>query len=361
MPFISGGTIDITAHEIQRDGSVKELLAASGGAWGGTKVDEGFINLLMKILGREFILKYQHDCPSDWLDLRVNFERRKKAVKPNDRDAIISIQLSWNISGKFQEVTGKSIEKVIRSTSVQGVKFNNGNMVFDASVVEGLFKPVTSHIVSHIQQQLRSQNASGIKTILLVGGFGECAFVQDAISRGVGRSIKVLCPSEAGISIIKGATLFGHQPAVVSSRVARKTYGTIVRTRFIPNTHPEHRKKICEDGPRCEVFQTFVEKGENVCVTDVKTFRYSPHSSTATAIYQTFCSADIKDVTYPDDPTVKTIGKMTIEMPDITGGLNRKIETKVYFGATEIYVESQEVKARGYGNKANTTLDFLAD
>ncbi|KAL3879860.1 hypothetical protein ACJMK2_032139 [Sinanodonta woodiana] len=37
-----GGTIDITVHEVLSDGKLKELHKASGGAWGGTQVDEAY-------------------------------------------------------------------------------------------------------------------------------------------------------------------------------------------------------------------------------------------------------------------------------------------------------------------------------
>ena len=38
--LIVGGTIDITIHEVQPDGRLKELYHANGGAWGGTYVDK---------------------------------------------------------------------------------------------------------------------------------------------------------------------------------------------------------------------------------------------------------------------------------------------------------------------------------
>ena len=37
-----GGTVHITAHEIQDDGLLRELYQASGGCWGGTTVDKAF-------------------------------------------------------------------------------------------------------------------------------------------------------------------------------------------------------------------------------------------------------------------------------------------------------------------------------
>ena len=36
--YLPGGTVDITVHEVQTNGTLKELDKASGGAWGGTRV-----------------------------------------------------------------------------------------------------------------------------------------------------------------------------------------------------------------------------------------------------------------------------------------------------------------------------------
>lgn len=49
--FNSGGTVDVTVHEVSCRGGLKEVYKASGGAWGGTKVDEAFYEFLSVIAG----------------------------------------------------------------------------------------------------------------------------------------------------------------------------------------------------------------------------------------------------------------------------------------------------------------------
>lgn len=44
MIFI-GGTMGITVHVVQENGTLKELHKANGGDWGGTKDDKSFISL----------------------------------------------------------------------------------------------------------------------------------------------------------------------------------------------------------------------------------------------------------------------------------------------------------------------------
>ena len=54
--FVStGGTVDITVHEVRSDKSLKEIHRASGGPWGGIKVDDAFQEYLLELFGFEII------------------------------------------------------------------------------------------------------------------------------------------------------------------------------------------------------------------------------------------------------------------------------------------------------------------
>lgn len=45
--------MDITVHETQKDGTVRELYKANGGPWGGTTVDAAFLKFLADIAGKD--------------------------------------------------------------------------------------------------------------------------------------------------------------------------------------------------------------------------------------------------------------------------------------------------------------------
>ena len=47
-----GGTGDITVHEVQSDQSLHEKSMATGGAWGGNKINEAFLEIWKDILGK---------------------------------------------------------------------------------------------------------------------------------------------------------------------------------------------------------------------------------------------------------------------------------------------------------------------
>lgn len=45
--------MDITVHETQRDGTVRELYKANGGPWGGTQIDRAFLKFLEDLVGTD--------------------------------------------------------------------------------------------------------------------------------------------------------------------------------------------------------------------------------------------------------------------------------------------------------------------
>ena len=77
-----GGTVDLTVHEMEESGTLKELYKASGGAWGATGVDREFENLLVKIFGIDFVVSFKNTKPAGWVDLMIAFEAKKRTANP---------------------------------------------------------------------------------------------------------------------------------------------------------------------------------------------------------------------------------------------------------------------------------------
>lgn len=55
-----------------------------------------------------------------------------------------------------------------------------------------------------------------VRFVFLVGGFAESAMLQKAVQRALGRSCRIIIPHDVGLTILKGAVLFGLDPTVVS-------------------------------------------------------------------------------------------------------------------------------------------------
>lgn len=72
------------------------------GLWGGTKVDEAFHLMIIKIVGASFFQKVKDEFKIDDLDIQRTLETKKRTVKP-DSNSNISINLPLTLVGAFEE------------------------------------------------------------------------------------------------------------------------------------------------------------------------------------------------------------------------------------------------------------------
>ena len=55
---LTGGTLDVTVHELLENGGIRELYKATGGTFGGQNVNRQFMILLETIFTKSFIDNY---------------------------------------------------------------------------------------------------------------------------------------------------------------------------------------------------------------------------------------------------------------------------------------------------------------
>jgi hypothetical protein len=92
ISFVStGGTVDITVHEVRSDKSLKEIHRASGGPWGGTKVDDEFQEYLLELFGFETITSL---AKNEVIELERSFESFKRKVGTGNTVYYMQIPLS---------------------------------------------------------------------------------------------------------------------------------------------------------------------------------------------------------------------------------------------------------------------------
>lgn len=75
---IGGGTLDVTAHAIQDDGTIREIYKVTGGPYGGIYVNQQFESLLDELFGTQVLQSYRQQFPSDWICLMSEFEGKKE-------------------------------------------------------------------------------------------------------------------------------------------------------------------------------------------------------------------------------------------------------------------------------------------
>ena len=113
--FLQGGTVDVTVHKMLEDGRVRELYKATGGAWGGTKVDEAFIKYFCEMFTKEVIDNVKHEYPDDWVEMMLDFEKIKRKISLNSDDDFAQIALRPCIQEVYQEVMNVNLKNAFKN------------------------------------------------------------------------------------------------------------------------------------------------------------------------------------------------------------------------------------------------------
>ncbi|ELT93846.1 hypothetical protein CAPTEDRAFT_208519 [Capitella teleta] len=233
-------------------------------------------------------------------------------------------------------------------------------LIIDHDIIQDLFRNPVQEIVNHMRKLMRLPQLKNVSTILMVGGFSESPILQAAVKEAFGKRVKVLIPDDASLCVLHGAVAFGHNPNIVTSRVARMTYGQKVCKTYDPKRHgaDKRRVQVWESIERqTNIMRIYVKRGEVIKVGQVKEFTSFPVRVNQTQIPTNVYCTEKSDVEYVDEEGVEHIGSW---MTPLEGkGLDRKTETRVFFGETELVVQTRQI---GMGDKEwmQRSFDFLS-
>ncbi|XP_062430849.1 heat shock 70 kDa protein 12B isoform X2 [Rhea pennata] len=360
-----GGTVDLTVHQIEKpQGTLKELYKASGGPCGAVGVDLAFERLLCRIFGEDFIGAFKARRPAAWVDLGIAFEAGKRAAAPA-RPAPLSVSLPFSFVDFHREHRGRGVETALEKSDVNFVKWSSqGLLRLSPEAVSELFQPTISQIIEHVGELLRRPELRGVKLLFLVGGFAESALLRRAARAAWGAACRVAVPRDAALAVLKGAVLFGLDPAVVRVRRSPLAYGVGVLNKFVEGKHPPEKLLVKEGRSWCtDVFEKFVSVDQSVALGEVVQRSYCPaRAGQRQTVINIYCCAT-DDAVYITDPGVRKCGTVTLELDEAAeaGGAERsrrEIRASMQFGDTEIKVTAVDVRT---SKTVRATIDFLSD
>uniref|UniRef100_A0A7N8XV33 Heat shock protein 12B n=1 Tax=Mastacembelus armatus TaxID=205130 RepID=A0A7N8XV33_9TELE len=363
-----GGTVDLTVHQIEQPlGTLKELYKASGGPYGAVGVDLAFEAMLCQIFGEDFIQSFKAKRPAAWVDLTIAFEARKRTAAPGRANAL-NISLPFSFIDYYKRHRGQSVEAALRRSNMNIVKWSSQGMLrLTQEAMNELFQPTINNIIKHIEELMAKQEVHGVRFLFLVGGFAESAMLQKAVQKALGRTCRIIIPHDVGLTILKGAVLFGLDPTVVRVRRCPLTYGVGVLNRFIEGRHPRDKLLIKDGREWCtDILDRFVSVDQSVALGEVVKRSYTPaRLGQRKIIINIYCSAT-DDVTYISDPGVRKCGTITLDLPEpgAVGGAGggvperREIRATMQFGDTEIKVTAVDVMSN---HSVRASIDFLSN
>uniref|UniRef100_A0A8C8VEX7 Heat shock 70 kDa protein 12A n=1 Tax=Pelusios castaneus TaxID=367368 RepID=A0A8C8VEX7_9SAUR len=347
-----GGTIDITVHEVQKNRSLKELHKASGGGWGGNRVDENFKEFLKEIFQGGIWEEYAKNHPTECHQMMYNFGLQKCSSRREE----VYIRCYHNLT-RVAERKQKDIPLLFEG--VQGALWCDGTIKITYEKMTSFFAYSVKKTIGALQEILNKPEMATVKYILLVGGFASSIILRDEIYQTFSEQYHILCPRDAQVAIAKGAILFGSNPQIVASRISALTYGVEITQAFDIAVHDVQKKRVSktDNYVYCTgLFQKLVGNGDVVEIDKVASYAFTPTEADQTnAVFCFFCT-EKKDAKYVDEEGMKKLGSCTVPMPNPELGRNRQLKLDIKFGLTEFKATGTDVTS---GESRVVMIDFL--
>lgn len=179
----------------------------------------------------------------DFLEFLTDFEVKKRTIYPNLAEKV-TFKVPISLLETYRETNpGSNIKTAITSKPKYKNKltWTGDKLRMNAELTKALFDESCKKVVDHLKQLFRHSTVKDVSTILLVGGFAESPMLQVAI-REAFKEKKIIVPQDAGLAVLKGAVLYGHQPKTISARICKYTYGVRTTLEFDSAIHPKSKK-----------------------------------------------------------------------------------------------------------------------
>ena len=342
--------MDVSVHEALEDGNLRELYKASGGAWGGTTVDDAYEDMLVKIFNQNVLNKLREKHMDDYIDIFRTFEVRKRAVSTAmEHDTIIS--LPTNLVETYTEETELSFKEAVQNSSVSDfITPEKGNKLrIKPAYMRKLFSVATDNITKHISELLSMDAVKGVKTIIMVGGLSESDIVHETVKQSF-PDMNVVVPSEAVLTVLKGAVVFGYKPTAITERISPYTYGLGTAFPFQEGVHPADKLYYySRDRPWCvNAFAKIIECGRPIKLHEqIREQNIRSPAITTVASFPVYGSTE-PDPQYVTDDSCFFVGDFRIRFPepDNPENLNKRFLVYLTLGDTEIRLEVEDMHTK---------------
>ncbi|TID18547.1 heat shock 70 kDa protein 12A [Venturia nashicola] len=234
-----GGTVDINTYIIkstQPHLEFEELVTGLGGKVGSTFIDRQFHHWMSSRFGQDF-----DNLPAKKKGPGSRFMKEFESLK-RDFGGTRNAQMKFEVP--------LVMKSVVYSTHYD---MDECMVKFTKTDMESFFKPSISKILDLLEEQTTQGNAAmprekKIKTIILVGGFGDSQYLNDALRLWCKHNggLTLICPPHPQAAIVKGAALRGLGGIKPSLRRCRRHYGFSCAKLFRENIDPEHRSYFSE-------------------------------------------------------------------------------------------------------------------
>ncbi|KAF9437619.1 Heat shock 70 kDa protein 12A [Entomortierella beljakovae] len=338
-----GGTVDLIVYKIDSANGARQLSEVTkghGASCGSMFIDLNLGNLLLKKFGQ-----YASSFP--------------KTIIPTLVDTF-AYQLKPHFDGEEDQFLALPRNDCFDAIDNPGsIGIDGGFMTLTAAELKiEVFEPVVKQIMELIDQQL--EGAKECQAIFMVGGFGSSSYLLDRVKQEFGSKVKTISsPYKPEIAVVAGAVYAGLTPKVVTSRVARRCYGTRLLLPFEEGVDPPNFRRDRVDGVLCmNRFRAYVTRGQRIQVDECVTRSYSYTKIDGLTEYSlSIFAVDGDAPRYTTDRGVTSLAVIPVKNPfKESDPFGHKVgfDTKMYFGLNEIKIELNL-----QGEKYCTSLKYI--
>lgn len=313
-------------------------------------------DLWADIVGNNVLDDFQANNISDYMDMFREFEIKKRTIT-TDMQSKVTIRAPSALVKAFEDTSKKTIgKKVDEMPRLKGkLAWITDKLRISPEIIESLFATVCDRMVAHLETLFKTSPVNEVDTILMVGGFSESPLLQEKIKSSFPKK-KIIIPDEAGLAVLKGAVIYGHNPKAIQERRARYTYGVRTSLPFKEGKDPEEKKLRVKGIDYCEgKFHSHVTIGQPLkCGEAQMTQSYRPTDKDQRAITFKFFATTEKEPNFVTDPRCTEIGNLRIELGG--SGLDRSVLVRMIFSGTELCAEAENKQTN---EKIRAILNFL--
>ena len=330
--------MDITVHEVMEDKTLKELEKASGGDWGGNYVDNKFKDFLTSVVTSEVMEGFHLRHTGDYIELFQDFENIKRKTDTTQQSRV-TMRMPGSLRELYEKIRKKTLKKAIEeSENSESIKWEGNKLRFTIAFYEDFFSSACAGIIQHVHDLLGKPKMKGTNTILMVGGFSESPILQARIKQEF-QDCKIVIPNEPSLAVLKGAVNFGHDPCVISERIAKYWYGIASLQKFNPKLHSYEKKNgdFCDD-----IFDICVRRGDIFKLHDsqIKGPYETNRDDQKEMEFDIYVSDSDLPPMYVTDKECYYLGTLTVELPKTKKGKKRSVILNFTFGGTVLHVQA---------------------
>ena len=375
---LGGGTGDIVAHLVGNNQRLDEINSACGGNYGSNEIDRQiFEDLIFNLFGfkdfnslhQKFIEMEINEEEEVLFDMWCELERQIRDFKEGANLQKIcndeKFPINFSIFQDFFE--DEDIDDIINKfySKFPNYKFELNVKSKRKWVIELPYKIICDYIekqakkICKVIKNIIIKSKKNIETIIFVGGYCSNEILINFLKTNLKKKIKTfLQPSKPCLAIMEGAVLFGINPKIIESRIAKYTLGIDFNTLWDEKLHSEFGEKYIDEETGLDMcyncFDKFIEINQKLKLDKEITHLYKSRGPRYCSInfYKTLKNQPI----FSFEKGMEKFGQLRLDAKKDYPFGERDIKVTMKFGGTFIDVNAIHVKS---GNEIKATLTFI--